>query len=107
MSAFKGQFMRLLRSKVMGFCFGVRDALAITEQISQPDRVTILGELVHNEQILVQLQERGFHSQPEDRRTELPASSEVLITAHGISDARRTDLLAAGKILHDTTCPLV
>jgi 4-hydroxy-3-methylbut-2-enyl diphosphate reductase len=69
--------------------------------------VTILGELVHNEQILVQLQERGFHSLPENRRTELPASPEVLITAHGTSDFRRKELLAAGKILHDTTCPLV
>lgn len=99
--------MKLLRARILGFCFGVRDALALTEQIPQPARVTILGELVHNEQLLVQLRERGFHSQPEDGRVELPESSEVLITAHGISDARRTDLLAAGKILHDTTCPLV
>ena len=86
--------MRILRADVMGFCFGVRDALAATREISHPDRVTILGELVHNDQILVQLNERGFHAQPESQRDELPASPEVLITAHGISDVRRSQLLA-------------
>lgn len=99
--------MKILRANVMGFCFGVRDALAATEQITDPARVTILGELVHNEQILVQLQDRGFRSVSEERRTEIPASTDVLITAHGLSDVRRAGLISAGKTLHDTTCPLV
>lgn len=99
--------MKILKSKVMGFCFGVRDAMALTEEISHPDEVTILGELVHNEQVLVQLQSRGFHSLPELNRDAPPASDAVLITAHGISEARRTQLLDAGKQLIDTTCPLV
>lgn len=99
--------MKILRAQVLGFCFGVRDALAAVDQIEHPDQVTILGELVHNEQILRQLNLRGFHSVPETDRDALPASSDILITAHGISDVRRAGLLAAGKTLHDTTCPLV
>ncbi len=99
--------MKILQAKVMGFCFGVRDALTLTESLPRPEQVTILGELVHNEQVLVQLRGRGFRSLPETRRNEIPDSSDVLITAHGLSDARRGQLLSAGKTLHDTTCPLV
>ena len=36
-----------------------------------------------------------------------PAPSRIVITAHGISDRRRRDLISAGKQLIDTTCPLV
>ncbi|MFO0918554.1 MAG: 4-hydroxy-3-methylbut-2-enyl diphosphate reductase [Planctomycetaceae bacterium] len=99
--------MRIVRAQVMGFCFGVRDALATTDTIADPEQVAILGELVHNEQVLHQLERRGFRSVGEKQREVLPESPEVLITAHGISDFRRDRLLAAGKILHDTTCPLV
>ncbi|MGC8625026.1 MAG: hypothetical protein ACP5VQ_07150, partial [Phycisphaerae bacterium] len=40
-------------------------------------------------------------------RAAIPDTPQVLITAHGISTHRRTRLKAAGKILIDTTCPLV
>ncbi len=99
--------MNVLRAKVQGFCFGVRDALDAVQKMERPDEVTILGELVHNEQILHQLELRGFRSLPENSRETIPSTSDVLITAHGISDVRRAGLLAAGKTLHDTTCPLV
>jgi 4-hydroxy-3-methylbut-2-enyl diphosphate reductase len=42
-----------------------------------------------------------------ERKTAIPASSVVLITAHGISDRERARLKSAGKQLVDTTCPLV
>jgi 4-hydroxy-3-methylbut-2-enyl diphosphate reductase len=103
----KGRAMKILRAKVLGFCFGVRDALQLAAQIERPSDVTILGELVHNEQILHQLQLRGFRSVPEDNRNDAPNTPGVLITAHGVSDLRRHELLAAGKNLYDTTCPLV
>jgi 4-hydroxy-3-methylbut-2-enyl diphosphate reductase len=37
----------------------------------------------------------------------MPHTRTVLITAHGISDRHRRSLLASGKQLVDTTCPLV
>jgi 4-hydroxy-3-methylbut-2-enyl diphosphate reductase len=43
----------------------------------------------------------------EKRRTALPATETVLITAHGVSDVERRRLESAGKRLVDTTCPLV
>lgn len=99
--------MKVLSADAMGFCFGVRDALAIADEIEQPQLVTIHGELVHNESVLHALDARGFQRQPEDDRDRTPATPNVLITAHGISDAERNRLAAQGKQLVDTTCPLV
>jgi 4-hydroxy-3-methylbut-2-en-1-yl diphosphate reductase len=103
--------MRVIRAEVMGMCFGVRDALKVIEEISDPQGVTILGQLVHNEVVLGDLEARGFAMQREptgDRSGELvPGSGRVLITAHGISDRQRLLLESAGKTLIDTTCPLV
>src|SRR5689334_9440303 len=99
--------MRVIRSDVLGMCFGVRDALAVLDGIERPDEVTIHGELVHNEVVLVQLAGRGFPMAAEDRREALPATPAVLVTAHGVSDTERARLESAGKRIVDTTCPLV
>ena len=69
-------------------CFGVRDALTIMGEIEEPSRVTIHGELVHNEHVLAMLDRRGFHQSGESSRP-VPATPGVLITAHGISDRER------------------
>ena len=99
--------MRIIRSDVMGMCFGVRDALAILDGIDAPETVTIHGELVHNEVVLHDLADRGFQQSSERGRDAVPATPDVLVTAHGISDAERARLESAGKRLVDTTCPLV
>jgi 4-hydroxy-3-methylbut-2-en-1-yl diphosphate reductase len=99
--------MKVITADVLGMCFGVRDALAVLDDIERPEEVIIHGELVHNETVLERLHERGFRMAGERARSSLPATGTVLITAHGISDAERRRLLAAGKRLVDTTCPLV
>jgi 4-hydroxy-3-methylbut-2-enyl diphosphate reductase len=99
--------MKVVLAEVMGMCFGVRDALKRLESISQPQQVTIHGELVHNEVVLTQLGARGFHMVSETRREGIPQTPTVLVTAHGISDRERRRLQSAGKELVDTTCPLV
>lgn len=99
--------MRVITATAAGMCFGVRDALAALDSIDRPDSVAIYGELVHNDIVLHQLETRGFQQLPETAREELPAAPRVVITAHGISHNRRQQLVAAGKSLIDTTCPLV
>ena len=100
--------MNVIRAEVMGMCFGVRDALKVIEAVAEPTSVTIHGQLVHNEEVLTRLSNRGFSMTGEsDRRQQIPSSPDVLITAHGISDRERARLSAAGKRLIDTTCPLV
>ena len=50
--------MKVIRSEVMGMCFGVRDALKVIDEIPDPTAVTIHGELVHNESVLNRLDRR-------------------------------------------------
>lgn len=99
--------MRVIRAGAMGMCFGVRRAIATALALGDPASVTILGELVHNEEVMARLAARGFAMRPESDRAAVPATPRVLITAHGMSDRDRRQLEAAGKEVLDTTCPLV
>jgi 4-hydroxy-3-methylbut-2-enyl diphosphate reductase len=99
--------MKVLLADELGMCFGVRDALKLMDSVAEPERVTIHGELVHNEAVAAQLQARGFHITKESDRRPLPRTPLVLITAHGVSEVERRRLESAGRQLVDTTCPLV
>ena len=100
--------MRVIRADVLGMCFGVRDALAVIDEIDDPRAVSIHGQLVHNEIVQSRLEARGFAIADEASRTKsLPAAPAVLITAHGISEKERKRLERGGKRIVDTTCPLV
>ncbi len=91
----------------MGMCFGVRDALKMVDDVADPTKVTIHGELVHNPRVIYQLGVAGFSQSSEEKRDNTPDTPQVLITAHGISDRERVRLESSGKELIDTTCPLV
>lgn len=100
--------MRVIRADALGMCFGVKDALELTERVEQPSNVTIYGELVHNADVQARLKSRGFQAAAERARHASTVSTEaVLITAHGVSDRERARLESAGATLIDTTCPLV
>ncbi len=98
--------MHIVRAEALGFCFGVRDALAAAAAIECPAEVTIHGQLVHNEIVLGELAARGFRQADEGQR-QLDSRPTVLITAHGVSEKEHSRLMAAGKQLIDCTCPLV
>lgn len=99
--------MKIVTAASSGMCFGVRDALEALARIDRPDATAIYGDLVHNNVVLHQLENRGFHQISETGRAAIPDAPDIVITAHGISDRRRQELSAAGKTLIDTTCPLV
>ncbi len=98
--------MKILLAEHYGLCFGVRDAIAQAEQLAARGPLTILGELVHNPIVRDRLAARGVH---EGALTD-PASAatpQVMITAHGASDAARAAWRHAGFGVADGTCPLV
>lgn len=101
------KLMKVIRAEALGLCFGVRDALALADSVAEPESVTVHGELVHNETVLVQLRSRGFQMTGEQERHAMPQTPRVLVTAHGISDVERRRLESEGRELLDTTCPLV
>lgn len=99
--------MRVIEADVLGMCFGVRDALKSLASLDRPRDATIHGELVHNPEVLYQLERRGFAQVDERERDAIPRTPLVVVTAHGISQRERQRLIDAGKQLVDTTCPLV
>ena len=96
--------LQVRRATHLGMCFGVRDAIALAHETARQQPVTVLGELVHNETVLADLQSRGvrFARQPEEATT-----NTVMITAHGTSDRMRARLHEEGFNVVESTCPLV
>lgn len=88
----------------LGTCFGVRDAIDLALGLARQGPVTILGDLVHNADVVARLDAAGAARvrQPHEVRT-----PTVLLTAHGTSDRVKHQLRELGHDVHDATCPLV
>lgn len=98
--------MKIHLARHHGMCFGVRDALRTTYQAAHAHPVTILGQLVHNPLVDAHLRTLGVHPGQLRDVPDAP-TSDVIVTAHGISDRQRQSWVTAGYRLTDTTCPLV
>jgi 4-hydroxy-3-methylbut-2-en-1-yl diphosphate reductase len=94
----------ILKAEDMGMCFGVKDAIRLAQGKSQVMDLTILGQLVHNRAVVRELEAAGIHSRASLEDVTTPA---VMISAHGISDRRRVEVGASGRVVLDATCPLV
>jgi 4-hydroxy-3-methylbut-2-enyl diphosphate reductase len=97
--------VKIILAEHFGICFGVRDAIAQAERLAREGPLTILGELVHNPIVRERLHEQGVGETTLDGAT--PASTRVMITAHGAADAKHAEWKAAGFEVADGTCPLV
>lgn len=96
--------MKIIFAKNIGFCFGVKRAIAIVENSLKegPRPVQFLGYLVHNEEVIKHLEERGgkFLFRPNQ------AKPGTLITrTHG--EAGLNQIKNKGILIKETTCPLV
>jgi len=83
-------------------CFGVRDAIALALNQSEP--TTILGDLVHNDMVLNQLRSKGVNIQHQVAEV---STRNVMITAHGSSQRRLQEVRQRGHTVVEATCPLV
>src|SRR5690242_11171158 len=88
----------------MGMCFGVRDAIDMALELTRRGPVTILGDLVHNPDVVAEMDAAGA---VRARRAEEVHTPVVLLTAHGTADRVKLRLLDEGRELHDAACPLV
>lgn len=89
-----------------GMCFGVRDALRATHTAASHRPVTLLGQLVHNEEVDRVLDQMGVQRGSLDQ-THPAATGTVVISAHGTSKRTRDRWQSPGHEVIDTTCPLV
>ena len=85
-------------------CFGVRDAIALARDKAAERPLTILGELVHNETVMADLQARGIRSEDQISKIE---TQTVMVTAHGASEKALQRVRTRGLELMEATCPLV
>ncbi len=96
--------MQVRLAEHLGMCFGVRDAIDLALDLTSQGPLTILGDLVHNPDVVAQIDAAGAVrvQRPEDIGT-----PSVLLTAHGVADRVRLELRQRGLAVHDATCPLV
>jgi 4-hydroxy-3-methylbut-2-en-1-yl diphosphate reductase len=97
--------MKIVLAEHFGMCFGVRDAIAQAEQLAEQAPLTILGELVHNPLVRERLRAQGVVEGSLDEPG--TTSGQVMITAHGASDAKHAMWGERGFHVVDGTCPLV
>jgi 4-hydroxy-3-methylbut-2-enyl diphosphate reductase len=96
--------MQVRLAEHRGMCFGVRDAVELALRLTGDGPITILGDLVHNPDVVAQLDDAGA---VRVHRPEEVSTTAVLLTAHGTTDRMKLELRQAGKEVHDATCPLV
>src|SRR5581483_10052633 len=87
-----------------GMCFGVRDAIELTLLLTRQGPITVLGDLVHNPDVVREMETAGASRVQHADQVRTPA---VLLTAHGTSDRVKSQLRERGHQLHDAVCPLV
>lgn len=104
--------MEIIRAKHMGFCFGVLEAINVCNSlVEEKGRKYILGMLVHNKQVVEDMQRKGFKLVTEDElledMDELKEGDIVVIRAHGTSKSVHEKLKERKVKVFDATCIFV
>ena len=104
--------MEIIRAKHMGFCFGVLEAINVCNSlVEEKGRKYILGMLVHNKQVVEDMQRKGFKLVTEDElledMDELKEGDIVVIRAHGTSKSIHEKLKERKVKVFDATCIFV
>lgn len=92
-------------AKFAGFCYGVKRAVETVKKLKaeNPERyICVLGELIHNTQVIEELRALGI-----DSLSELPknGSGICVVRSHGESPEMFEKIENAGFEVYDLTCP--
>ncbi len=97
----------ILLAQPRGFCAGVDRAINIVNEalarFGPP--IYVRHEIVHNAYVVSELRSKGAVFVAE--LDEVPRGGIVIFSAHGVSQAVRSDAEARGLRIYDATCPLV
>lgn len=96
--------MKIIRAEHLGMCFGVKDAIALALNTARREPLTILGDLVHNDNVLAALKAKGVVI---EQHADKVTTQTVMVTAHGASERALTHTRALGFNVLEATCPLV
>ena len=92
-------------AKFAGFCYGVKRAVETVKKLKEenPERnICVLGELIHNTQVIEELKSLGIES-----LSELPEQGNgiCVVRSHGESPEVFEQIKKAGFEVFDLTCP--
>jgi (E)-4-hydroxy-3-methyl-but-2-enyl pyrophosphate reductase len=97
--------VEIKRAKTQGFCFGVAITVKKAEEaVASGQTVTTLGHVVHNPQMVSQLEEKGLRNADSVDEVE---SGTLFVRAHGLPVSIYEKAQAKGLQVLDATCPMV
>ena len=104
--------MEIIRAKYMGFCYGVLEAINVCNSlVEEKGKKYILGMLVHNKQVVEDMQRKGFKLVTEEELLQdvdsLEENDIVVIRAHGTSKKVHEKLKERKVKVFDATCIFV
>ena len=98
--------MQIILAKTAGFCFGVNRAVKLTYELLEQSRpVATLGPLIHNPQVVEDLESKGAITC--DSVDDVPDGCEVVIRSHGVGQSVYDKISTRRLAYHDATCPFV
>ena len=97
--------MKITLAKSAGFCFGVKRAIDIAENLAKTQAAYTLGPIIHNPQMVAQLAAEGVTAV--DSYHDAPADAPLIIRSHGIPKEEMAAIRASGRHVVDATCPFV
>ncbi len=96
--------MRVLIAKSSGFCRGVQHAVD-TAMSAPAENTYILGELIHNPNVLAQIAGRGIKTV--ENVSEVPDGATLIFRSHGVGQAEYEECGRRGIKVIDCTCSFV
>src|SRR5947199_278562 len=97
--------MKVKRAEKYGFCSGVRIAdLKVKRFAAAGGRGAILGQVVHNERVVEEMEKLGVRTIDEIGSVDEPT---IVFSAHGVPPSFHIDAKSRGLSVLDTTCKFV
>ena len=99
--------LKILLSKKMSFCFGVRKSINLAKNALKARNVIfyMLGSIINNPQVIEYFTKRGIKIV--DSLDEVPEESPIITRAHGISPTMLKKAYQKKLSVVNTTCPYV
>ena len=99
--------MEIKIAEKAGFCFGVSRAVKIAYDSaeSEENKVYTLGMLIHNDDVISELEKKGIKTVGSIE--DIPCGASAIIRAHGISEKEYNELERKKINIIDATCPYV
>ncbi|MDE7322272.1 MAG: 4-hydroxy-3-methylbut-2-enyl diphosphate reductase [Lachnospiraceae bacterium] len=100
--------MEVVLAKKSGFCFGVRRAVdTVYEQADKKDRIYTYGPIIHNEEVVKDLENKGVKVLNSMEDLEALGGGSIIIRSHGVPKIIYERIADKGLECIDATCPFV